>query len=258
MRRMKPFLPAAVALCLLLAGCNALLQKGIPENADQFAREFIEMVAAGDYAAAQQMLDPSIQGPDALRKLQGFHAVLAQGGKIEFETIGYYLVKDSHNAPGVYQDNLSYQLRIGERWAAGSVALNVTEGGMAVFGCHFALIPDSLAVLNRFSLRGKTPFQYGFLLLCAAVPAFIIYTLVLCMRTRLRRKWVWVVFILFGLVQFQMNWTTGEWGIQPLSLLLLGASAFRANMYAPWIITFALPIGAMLFLARRKRMAIRE
>jgi hypothetical protein len=67
-----------------------------------------------------------------------------------------------------------------------------------------------------------------------------------------KRKWLWLIFIALGLFQFHLNWTTGAWNLQPLSFLLLGAGFTKAAPAAPLILSVAFPLGAILFLARRK------
>lgn len=49
---------------------------------------------------------------------------------------------------------------------------------------------------------------------------------------------------------------SGHFDGQPISFVLFGASCFRPSPYAPWILGFAIPIGAMLFLLLRRRLLI--
>jgi hypothetical protein len=48
-----------------------------------------------------------------------------------------------------------------------------------------------------------------------------------------------------------MNWTSGGWAFHPVSLLLLGTGATRSP-YGPWVLSAALPLGAVWFLLKRK------
>jgi asparagine N-glycosylation enzyme membrane subunit Stt3 len=68
-----------------------------------------------------------------------------------------------------------------------------------------------------------------------------------------RRKWLWILFILFGFGKLSINWTTGQWGVMVLAAQLFSASA-AAAYFGPWIVSVSLPVGAVLFLIKRRRL----
>ncbi len=85
------------------------------------------------------------------------------------------------------------------------------------------------------------------------IPLFILATLVECVRTPIpRRKWLWVLFILLGFGSIQLNWTTADYAIQAFHVNLLGAGAVASGRYAPWVLSFGIPLGAITFWSRRK------
>ena len=110
--------------------------------------------------------------------------------------------------------------------------------------------------LGLVSLGFSASRHYLVFAACIAVPAFILVALVVCIRSRIRRKWLWIIFILLGFVQFRFDWATGHFEIQPISFALFGASAFRPSPYAPWILGFAIPVGAIIFLVSRRRLLL--
>jgi hypothetical protein len=68
-------------------------------------------------------------------------------------------------------------------------------------------------------------------------------------------EWLWMIFILIGIGRFPVNWTTGQWTFSPFYFLLFGAGSF-AQPYSAWLVSVAVPLGAILFLFRRKRLAV--
>jgi hypothetical protein len=105
-------------------------------------------------------------------------------------------------------------------------------------------------------LGGKNALQYGVLTLAVGVAIFTLCVLVVCIRTKLkRRKWLWILFILFGFGKLSVNWATGQWGIQVLAAQLFSASTY-ADFFGPWIISVSLPIGAMVFLRFRRTLRV--
>jgi hypothetical protein len=242
-------------LSLFLVACfdqKALLQRFIPKDDDTFARHFVEMVRKGDYVAAQQTLDSTVRSDETIKGLQTLHEIFAHGEPLAFDTIGCDIV----TSQGTRRTNLNYQIHFPDSWVVGNVYLERKSDSIHILSSRFQPIADSLEVLNRFSLRGKQPFQYVVLAACIIIPLFILYTLVVCIRSRVRRKWLWIIFILIGFFQLRVDWTSGRFDLQPLSFALFGASALRASPYAPWVLGCAVPIGAIIFLARRRKLTL--
>jgi hypothetical protein len=245
-------------IALLLAGCDqkALLQKFVPKDDDAFARRFLDAVRTGDYGAADQMLDASLRSEKSASGLHELNGVLAHGEPLSVEVIGCNVFTNASTQGTTRTTNLSYQIHFSGSWAAGNVVIAHPAGAMSVLGSRFQPIPDSLEVLSRFTFAGKSLVHYLVFAACIAVPAFILVALIVCIRSRIRRKWLWIIFILLGFVQFRLDWASGHIAIQPLSFLLFGASAFRPSSYAPWILGFAIPVGAITFLVVRRRLLL--
>jgi hypothetical protein len=78
-------------------------------------------------------------------------------------------------------------------------------------------------------------------------------SLVLCFKTPIpKRKWLWMVFVAVGIGQLSFNWNNGGYQIQAFYFALLGAGFQRAGPFAPYIFNAAIPVGAIVFLFRRK------
>ena len=142
-----------------------------------------------------------------------------------------------------------------EGWAVAEVVLAKENERLVVKGVHVNRLSQSLEETNAFALSGKSITHYLFLIGAVAIPLFIVFSLVLCVKTSMeRRKWLWVIFVLFGFVGLSLDWTTGQMSAQPISLYLLGVMAYTASPYSPWVITMSVPFGAMIFLWRRKSL----
>jgi hypothetical protein len=243
---------------LLLAGCDykTLLQKIVPKEDDTFARRFLNAVRTGDYTAANQMLMPSLRDAKSESGLREINHVLTHGEPVSVDIIGCNLFANASSQGTTRTTNLSYQVHFPGAWAAGNIAVGHQGAATAIVDSHFQSIPDSLEVLNRFTFAGKSVGHFLVFVLCLAVPLLILAALIVCIRSRIRRKWLWIIFILVGFVQFQFNWASGQVGVRPISFLLFGASAFRSSPYAPWILGFAVPVGAMIFLLSRRRLLL--
>jgi hypothetical protein len=243
---------------LLLAGCDqkAFLQRFVPKDDDAFARRFLDAIRTGDYTAADQMLVPSLRDAKSQSGLRELNHVLAHGEPVSVEIIGCNVFTNASTKGTTRTTNLSYQIHFSDSWAAGNIAVGHQGGATAIVDSHFQSIPNSLEVLNRFTFAGKSAVHYLVFAVCLAVPLFILVALVICIRSRIRRKWLWIIFLLLGFIQFRFDWASGHFDVQAISFLLFGASAFRPSPYASWILGFAIPVGAIIFLVSRRRLLL--
>jgi hypothetical protein len=155
---------------------------------------------------------------------------------------------------GSTQAWVSLQYEFPGEYVLVQAGVDSTTADSLLYALHIERLPDALERLNAFTLRSKSWRHYLFLVLALAVPSFITFALVQCARTSFpRRKWMWMLFVALGYGQFTMNWTTGEVRSLPISIQLLGAGAQTASPYAPWLVSFSAPLGALIFLYQRRR-----
>ncbi len=123
-----------------------------------------------------------------------------------------------------------------------------------------------------FTLEGRSLRHYVFFSLLIFLPIFTLSTAIACgLNKNVKRKWIWIIFILVGLWGANFNWATGEIGnefiqatsksvkFQFLQFHLFGAGIIKAGPFRPWIISIGIPVGAVLYwywparVARRRR-----
>lgn len=247
----------AIIAALLITSCvdqKTWIQKFAPKEDDQFARQFLELVRHAQYDEATKMLDAAVAAEAGANGLSQIHAILDHGNPIAIELIGVYtgFLKPATSAPAKHQSSLTYQLQFSDAWVVAAFVVEGSGSDRHISGVNWQSLPNSLEVINRFTLQNKSLIHYAFLAACIAVPVFILVALIVCLFSRVRLRWLWVIFILFGITQFQLNWTTGQMGFQPISFLVLGASFFRSGLYGPIVFSFGIPVGAILFLALRR------
>lgn len=248
-----------LSLIFLINACvdqKATLQKFLPKDDDAFARRFIDLLRVSRYGEAESLLDTATRNQLKAGDLDRLHGIVDHGEPIAFETIGWNFVffKPWNSSKTTRTVNLTYQLQFPDAWVLAEVVLISAGEGTRVSGVHFQPLPDSLEILNRFTFNGKGALHYVFFAACILIPLFMLFTAAICMRSRVRRRWLWIIFILIGLVQFQFNWSTEALNVQPIAVSLLGAGYWRQGLYAPWILKFAIPIGAIVFWILRSRL----
>ena len=242
---------AALAL-LVVAACNqqSLIQRFASPEDQANAKEVIDHLRNGDFEEIEKATDSSIGGSSLHDTLVQMAALIPKGDPTSVKLVGAHTM---HGPPGTTKD-LTFEYDFSGKWLALSVATLEKAGRTTIVGLHVYPETTSLEEENHFSWAGKTAIQYVVLALAVLFPLLTLYALVLCVKTKLPgRKWPWIVFILLGVGKLSVNWTTGAWGMTLLAVQLFSASAI-APLYGPWIMAVSLPLGAIVFLLRRKSL----
>jgi hypothetical protein len=237
---------------LVLSGCDeaAMVRKLTPVEEESRAKNYIELLRQNKFEQIEAAMDESLKKPDLRDTLTQMAAMIPAGTPESAKVVGVQVF----NGPDLSTTNLTFEYQFQDQWRLIVVALQKTRGASTIVGFRVTPIPDSLENLNRFTLVGRSILQYFVLLLAIAVPLLVLYTLVVCIRTKaLKRKWLWVIFIVLALGKLTVNWTTGQCFVTPLAFQIPGGAAYH-TFYSPWMISASFPLGAILFLYKRKNL----
>jgi hypothetical protein len=235
------------------------------ENKDvAFADQYIDWLSGGNFDKAIEILDPNLKSQ--MIPLKGaFQKTLTEVKGFEKIMIGCNVSTFNGTGGSKRTVNLTYEWSSPNAWYAGNLAWHETGNSKIVYGLHINPLAAPLETINAFSLSNKDMGHWFFLIVGIINPILILWALIACIRTKIpRRKWLWILFIIVGFFQFTMDWTSGElsgliyksadgFKINPLSLQMFGSGFTRSTDYSPWLVTISLPLGAMIFLFRRKK-----
>jgi len=241
---------------ILFVGCDfkeqlkKKLEKFVPKEADKFARAYIDILRKGDFEQAEKLLDPQVVTSETRSELQDCVNFLNKAKPISIEIVDFTLFIFK----GKRRCNLTYQLQFVNAWLLATVIVDDISGNLQIYRFQMNTIPKSLEEINAFTFSDKSIRHYIILLIAIGIPVFIIYTIVLCALTKMKRKWLWIIFILIGFGRYSFNWTNGQMRFTPIAFQLFSAGFFRKGLYAPWIIYISVPIGALLFILKRRRI----
>ena len=237
---------------VLLAGCSPqeMVERLVPPEDRVLATRYIDLLRSRSFEEIELAFDPSIAGPRLRETLTAMANLLPAGNPTSTKIIGAQRFIDGAGTT----TNITFEYEFSGEWVVVNVALLHKQDAVSIVGFNVYPMAGALEELNAFRLEGKSLLHYAVLGLVIALPIFTIYALVACFMTRMPgRKWAWALFILFGVGSVALNWTTGEWEFQPLRLQLLSASA-TAALYQPWVLSASFPLGAVIFLFRRRRL----
>ncbi len=238
---------------LTLAGCGArdLPDLLVPEEETAFAESVLTELRNGNVEYVFGLLKDELKvqvDEDQLTKVgETFH----EGEPMSVEIIGSQIRVFND----VWTGNFTYEFEFESGWNIANVALVRTGDDYQVYGLNVLRTEASQAEINKFTLAEKSLIHYAVLTLAVLIPVFILVTLIVLVRTPIkRRKWLWFLFVMLGIGTLQLNWTTGAIVFQLLNIQLLGVSFMAFGASAPWIISVSLPFGAIVFWTRRAEL----
>jgi hypothetical protein len=120
-----------------------------------------------------------------------------------------------------------------------------------VSGFNIWVATNAELAVNRLTLAGKSPAHFAFLLGMIMSPVLMVAaaTKLVVSGGRKRRLW-WLLPTLIGVITVRMNWTTGALSFLPLNFEVLGAGATTIPTgFDPWMMSFSLPVVAVLILS---------
>lgn len=241
-------------LLLLMFGCSqeAMMEKLIPKEEVEFSKKYLSLFQSRNFEEISKRLNPQLRTENLSSQLEQVAKFFPPDPPRNVELVGSHTLKSNDK----WQANISFQYEFSSSWLIANISLERIGGGeLIVNSVNVNPIQDSLENINKFTLKGKGPTHFVFLALIFFLPAFIIFTFIVCLRTRIKkRKWLWAIFILLGYGQFSLNWTTGAGSVKPIYFQILGAGFMSAGKYAPWILSISFPLGAILFWVRKGKM----
>jgi hypothetical protein len=245
---------AGIAFCAFLFGCDqaTLMKKFTPPDDELFARTYFDQLRQGKFDQIVSDLDPSVADPSVRDKVAEMASHIPAEAPVSVKVVGAHVFRN----PEYSTTSITLEYQFPSKWLLVDVTTQRKAEASTVLGFHVTAESDSLENLNRFTLLGKSAIQYLILTLAVGSLAFSFYVLILCIRTKdVNRKWLWMLFILVGVGKVAINWKTGQLAFGIIAINIPSATASHP-LYGPWTVAVFLPLGAILFLNRQRRMKI--
>lgn len=223
----------------------------LPADVDAFARTCMEEAIKNDVDNIIKRISPEDRNEGLRSEFQQLSKYMQKGELVKVTTAGVQTI----TAQGSTSYDITYELQYSRGWQVANFLLAKQGDNILLKGLQVNDLKDSLVVLNRFTFKDKTMMHYLFFVLNVIYLVVVGSSFVLCIRTKnLRRKWLWLIITLLGAIGFSFNWTTGAFEVNPLTFGFNISTFVSLFEYMPSILKFYVPVGAIVFLIKRRRM----
>lgn len=244
----------AIPFCVLLVGCDqaALMKRFTPPEEESIAKGYVELLQQGKFDQIEHDLDSSLRDSNVRDTLSKMAALLPAENTKSVKVVGAHIY---HNQQSSTVD-ITFEYRFPSKWVLVNVTTLKNGDVRTLVGFHVTPIADSLENLNKFTLSGKSSLQYLTLICDVGSLLFTLYVFALCIRSKgLKARWLWLIIVLVGFGKFAVNWGTGEWTYQ-LFAVQIPCFSMSHPLYGPWTVAAYVPLGAIVFLYRRRKTKI--
>jgi len=252
-------------LILSTAGCDrdsylrplgydraSLLKRYTPQDDESLAIHCVDLLLQSQFEDIENQLDPSIKSSetrDALSRI----AYMFPSKPISTKTVDASVLRSRDSST----TSITLEYEFARTWLLAQVAIRTRDGVRTISGFHVTPISGPLEIVNGFTFTDKGISQYTGMGSAVGVLAFTMFVFVLCIRTKMgKERWLWLIVILIGACRVTVNWTTGQWFFTPIAVQAPPVMML-ATPYGPWLVQMAVPLGAVAFLLRRKRLLAR-
>ncbi|MDP2259503.1 MAG: hypothetical protein Q8J89_07290 [Caulobacter sp.] len=241
---MRWVMVALVAACVGLAGCSIKPDAEIDALARQVYREI-----RSDDPALQARLVPQLKTDEAKAEIAKIRAYIPAEDPTAIKPVNWTMTTMTGGQVAFLRHHYVFSDR--SAIVQSRLVRPNADGPWQVEAFHIQLATEAETAVNDFNLLGKPIGQLAFLALVILSPLLMVAALVRVIRSKgLRLKWLWGIVAFVGLFSFQMNWTTGQLGIQWLSIQIIGFGITSTGTgFDPWVLACTVPVGALLILA---------
>ncbi|MEE9542738.1 MAG: hypothetical protein V3V95_03010 [Thermodesulfobacteriota bacterium] len=239
-----------ITLLIVLVGCDPieLVMKPLPEKSDHLARVLLQTLAKGDVDGAVNLMDPKLEMNGEVRAKFDEIAVLMSADELKEISLVRY-----SNLKALIQENqrrqFTYELIFKGSWAVANIAVDFMDGERYVIGVYVEPLERSLSETNAFTFENKSMVHYMMIALAVIIPLFSLFAIYICVQKKEGfAMWIWAVFILLGIGNVSINWTSGSVAYNIISITSVWAPGLRDGPSGAYYITYAIPVGAIVFL----------
>jgi len=225
-----------------------------------FSETLLSAIQRGDLAELSKYYSRNFNNKEANDLVSSairFHQPTQSPDSIQLIRLNISSIQDNDSKETIIKEaTIQYQFK--SNWYLENLAYAQRGNAMQLLNYSFNKLPNSLQKINEVVLSETSVLQYFALATTIMIFMIIIFALFKCIiATNLKRKWLWIIFILVGFFQFNFNWTTQAFTINPLFFQVLGAGFYRASRYTPLMLSFSIPLGAIMFLIKSLYSRIR-
>lgn len=217
----------------------------IPEEAKNVGLKAVDYYTTRDYEGVITLFIDKIKEEENIQSnMIKVSDMLQNLGKLEKKEI---IGCDIKTMNGKTTYNITIQLKYEKKYMLYNFLIIKEENDYKLYNTYFEHVKESLRQTNKFSFKNKSIWHYIILILNITMLLGSIIIASIAFSKSQNKRWLWSILSLSGIGLFYFNWSTGNWGINPLSIGIPVATINRTGTFAPIIFNLRFPVGALIY-----------
>jgi hypothetical protein len=250
MRKILIVVVLVVASAFLLTGCADIIKT--PQE-DEFVEEWLASVENGDYAkyyGGIAGVSTEEEYVEAMKGLDDYY----NGDIVDIKKTSAYIKTYTQNGQTTYSKELQYQIETTQDDYTLAIVF-VSEDGVEYKPYYYNIIYSSELKGNGAVINFDDFDIVQLLLLILSVLSFgfMVFSIVLCAKSKVRLKGLWIPIIVIVQSGFTISRFPESFSFN-INFIATTISSLRKFLNGGTILTVMLPIGAILFVILRKTL----
>lgn len=171
-------------------------------------------------------------------------------GVTDYELVASY--RNNNVTNGVSYVGIRYMLTSGEQ----KILVEATrqEGGIGLVGFHVYTYDPVTQTGTLTTMQGANAVQWIFLVIGLLEGGFMIWMFVDCCRSKIRRKWLWLILTLLGAVAISVTVGSGINFRYNIGLFFNLHTALIRYSSGGFTVRLMFPLGAVLYVILKKKL----
>ncbi len=244
-----------IIISVFCSGCSAFMDSVENQELRSYTEIMIDAIIAKDFDTAYSMIDDACSKDEFARVCTNMEVLLYDVESYKLEFTGVYKNINFHNGKTVNTLSATYKMTDNtDRVYIISVESNSEFEKLS----YFEIQPYentklySTGAIN--SMKDASPIQWVILLSNLVSIAVVIFAVIDCSRQKIKKKTLWLIIIILGLLTFGVTLSTSSLYFKLNISWFNNYSAFIKYGDGSMILRFMLPVGAIVYFIMRNHL----
>ncbi|MBQ8057560.1 MAG: hypothetical protein IJ275_04420 [Ruminococcus sp.] len=244
-----------VLLAVLCSGCSSILNKMENKEIRTYTETMVDAIIAKDFDTAYSLIEDACTKDEFAQVYNDMEVLLYDVKSYELKFAGFYSNTNISGGKSVTTLSTTYEMTDdADKVYVISVESSSEYEKLSHFDIQLYENTKLYVTGTIGGMKNASTLQWIMMLLNIPVLGLVIFAVIDCSRQKIKRKALWLVLIILGLVTFSLTLSTSNIHLNVNLGWLINYCAFIKYGDGSMILRFMLPVGAIMYFIMRNHL----